>query len=187
MIHLALFGEDKPKRLVDIETAYTDKTIWFNLCQRFKFRTFGGERLVVDLFAKNTYPAVEDRLSDRPVTRYTRRDAWTQRTAEELHADGYHRADGFYDSLIYWRVPVYIKLHGLRKFDVKTAVDEKGVPLFSQDTSATLHDVMQSSATQDFIKGMGKTSLSTMDTQKIIMIAIIGAGALFGMWMLGVI
>lgn len=186
MIHLALFKK-KAKRLVDIETEYTNKTVLFNLCQRVKFRTFGGERLVVDVFAKNTYPSVEDRLSDAPVTRYKRRDAWTQRSAEELHKDGYHRADGFYDSIIYWGVPVYIKLHGLRKFDVRSAKDEKGVPLYSQDTSATLHDVMQSSATQDFIKGMGKTSLSAMDTQKLIMIAIVGAGAIFGLWMLGVI
>lgn len=186
MIHLALFSKDKTRRLVDAVHEYTDDGIIYSMSQRIKYRTFGGERIVVDLYAKKVYPRVEDRLGDNPVFRYERKDAWTQRSAEELHADGYHRADGFYDSILWWRVPVYVKLHGLRKFDVRAAVDEKGVPLFSQDTSATLHDVMQSSATQDFIKGMGKTSLSAMDTQKLIMIAIIGAGALFGMWMLGV-
>ena len=45
---------------------------------------------------------------------------------------------------------------------------------------------MQSTATQDFIKGMGKVAMSSMDLQKLAMIGIIAVGAIFGLFMLGV-
>ena len=173
-------------RAVDPENDYWNKSIIYKLCQRVKFWTVNSNRLVVDIHAKKVFPRVEDRLTDSGVYRYTRRDTWTEKSPEELNRDGYYRVDGLYDSIIFWGVPVYIKLHGLRKFDIKT-VNDKGELIYSQDTSATLHDVMQSSATQDFIKGMGKTTMAAMDTQKIIMIAILGAGVIFGLYMLGII
>ena len=185
---MSFFNKDgsKVQRAVDPENQYWNRSIFYKLSQRVKFWTIDSERLTVDIFAMSYYPRVEDRLTDSKVYRYERRDTWTKRSPEELNRDGYYRVDGLYDSIIFWGVPVYIKLHGLRKFDIKT-VNDKGELIYSQDTSATLHDVMQSSATQDFIKGMGKTTMAAMDTQKIIMIAILGAGVIFGLYMLGII
>lgn len=79
-----------------------------------------------------------------------------------------------------------MRIHNAHKFDVRHATDADGILIYSQDTSATLHDAMQSNATQDFIKGMGKTSIASMDLQKILMIGILAVGAFFGMYMLGV-
>ena len=46
---------------------------------------------------------------------------------------------------------------------------------------------MISNATRDFMKGLFKTSLPTMDLQKIGLMALLAVGAIFGLMMLGVI
>jgi hypothetical protein len=117
---------------------------------------------------------------------YLRVDKWTDESPAVLRANGYKRAVGLYDSLVWWGVPVYIRIDGGKTFDVRHAVDELGRLKYSQDTAGTLHDSMQSTATQDFIKGMGKVAMSSMDLQKLAMIGIIAVGAVFGLFMLGV-
>lgn len=165
---------------------YKDKRILYRIRQRWTNRIRGDrKRIKVDMW-------VQEYASPRMVAEgikswgYYRRDMWTEEPPEQLNRDGYLRAYGLYDSILFWGVPVYLKVHGLKQFDIHATDPQTGRFLYSQDTAATLNDAMTSNATKDFIKGMAKTQLSAMDTQKVIMIALIGAGAIFGMWILGV-
>lgn len=142
-------------------------------------------RLKVDIYVKE-YQTYAMRLEDRKATGYYRRDYWTDESPAELNTAGYLECTGLYDSILFMGVPVYLRLHGLEQFDIHVRNPDTGKFIFSQDSSATLNDAMTSTATKDFIKGMAKTSLSQMDTQKLIFLALIAVGAVFGMWALGV-
>lgn len=145
--------------------------------------TLGQRVIKVDIkFTK--YQTLENRLSGTYSQGYDRWDRWTNDRNEDLQARGYLRVDGLYDSLVFWGVPVYLKITGGKVFDV-AAKDELGQYLYSQDTAATLHDSMTSNATKEFLKGMNKIAMQAMDVQKLFMILLIGAGAIFGMYMMG--
>ena len=168
------------------EHDYKNKAILYRIKQRFNNRMRGScKRIKVDMW-------VQEYASPRMVVEgikswgYFRRDFWTEEPPEQLNKDGYLKCTGLYDSILFWGVPVYLRVHNLQQFDVHAKDPDTGRFLYSQDTAATLHDSMTSSATKDFIRGMAKTTMSSMDAQKMIMIAILGAGAFFGMWMLGV-
>lgn len=161
---------------------YTTRTIFGDLKERIKHRTLEGEKIYIDLTART------DWIDGNPVFHYYRLDRWTDRSASDLYHYGYEKVINMpgYDSLIWWNVPVYIKLIGFQQFDIH-AKDENGNFLYSQDTSGTLHDEMISNATRDFMKGLFKTSLPTMDLQKIGLMALLAVGAIFGLMMLGII
>lgn len=168
---------------------YTDDTWPFftDLWARIKYWTFRGARLKADIKMERRAQTPAQLAKGETSAVYTRTESWTTVPAVELQKAGYKKVDGLHDSLAWWGVPVYLRISGGATFDI-TATDPKtGQFLYSQDTAATLHDVMTSRATENFIKGMGKTQLSTMDLQKLGMIAIVGAGAVFGLYMLGII
>lgn len=168
------------------EQEYWDKSILYNILSRFYHR-FKGERLLIDMELHDHFNShwTPGGVSIRSYPAMDRTDRWVKFSPEELQRSGYRKVAGLYDSLLWWGVPVYLQIYNGKKFDIR-ATDENGQLLYSQDSAATLHDFMQSKATQNFIKGMGKTALPAMDLQKLGMIGIIGAGAVFGMYMLGV-
>lgn len=172
-----------------LDQEYWNNGFIYNLKSRLKHRTKHGRRLCVDMELKTKVLAHwNGQFMERSTHNViVRTDRWTDVPAEALQEAGYKRVKGMYDSLLWWNVPVYLQIHGGKKFDLSSVTDPAGNPLYSMDTSATLHDAMQSNATLDFIKGMGKTSMSSMDLQKIIMIAIVGVGAVFGLYMMGII
>lgn len=183
----------KVKRLADIEQDYWREsdldTFIYNVKQRIKRRTLGKERIRVDIYLRERIYHHGGETRREMV--YDRRDAWTTLSPRDLQELGYKRIEGLYDSLLWWGVPVYMQIHGGEKFDVEHAMiklpDGSEELAYSQDTPATLNDFMRSNATTDFIKGMSKTQLPAMDLQKLVMIGIIAAGAIFGLMMLGVI
>lgn len=154
---------------------------------KMRFLAFlkGQKRIKVDMYVKE-YQTYTMRLEGRKATGYYRKDYWTDESPEVLNTAGYLECTGLYDSIFYWGVPVYLRIHGLEQFDIHVRNPETGKFIFSQDSSATLNDAMTSTATRDFIKGMAKTTLSQMGMQKLIFMILIGAGAIFGMWALGV-
>lgn len=81
-------------------------------------------------------------------------------------------------------VRVVMRVTGGYVFDVHQR-NERGERLYSEDTAATLHDVMTSTATEAFLKGMAKATAPAITMQQILFIAIIAAGAIFGLYMLG--
>lgn len=168
------------------EQEYWNKGILYNLATRIYHRS-KGERIVIDMEIHDHYNShwTPKGFDIRRYPALDRTDRWSNISPEELQRSGYKKVTGLYDSIIWWGVPVYIQIYGGKKFDIRERNDQ-GELLYSQDSAATLHDFMQSKATMNFIKGMSKTSLPSMDLQKLGMIAILGAGAVFGMYMLGV-
>ena len=167
---------------------YWNAGILYKIASRLYQRTIKGRKLVIDI---EMHQRIRGHWSPQGMEtvrswEFSRSDTWQDTPATQLQNAGYKKIDGLYDSIIFWGVPVYCQIHGGQRFDVSSARDAAGNLIYSQDTSATLNDFMQSSATQNFIKGMGKTALPAMDLQKIVMIAVIAAGAFFGMYMLGI-
>lgn len=111
---------------------------------------------------------------------------WVDWTTEKINEDKYKIAKGFNDSLLFLFVPQYIRIHNMKAFDVSVKDPATGVYIYSQDTASTLHDAMVSQSDMRFRKGMSKVGMQTMDIQTIIMIVIVGVGAIFGLHMLGV-
>ncbi len=109
---------------------------------------------------------------------------WVDWSTAAINEQKYKLGKVFQDSILFAFVPQYVKLHNMKVFDVsvKTAA---GDFIYSQDTASTLHDAMVSQSDVQFRKGMSKVGMQTMDIQTIIMIAVVGVGAIFGMHMLG--
>lgn len=145
--------------------------------------TLGQRKIMVDVSFQK-FQTMQDAVAGTWSEGYSRFDRWTSAKTDELQRQGYLKIDGLYDSLVYWGVPVYMRINNAKLFDVH-ARDKDGNYLYSQDTAATLHDTMTSNATQSFLKGMNKVSWQTMDMQKLLMIGLLGAGVVFGMYMLG--
>lgn len=159
------------------EYSYYDSNFGDDLKSVIKHTVFKKHNLVVDIILKPSF------LGGEPS--YIRREYWTDEDGSILSSKGYREIIGLHDSIAWSKVKIYCKISNGEIFNIHEKND-KGQFFYSQDTSATLNDFMQSSATRDFIKGMGKTALPEMDIQKIIFIAIIGIGAIFGLKMLGV-
>lgn len=156
---------------------------FYDLKMRLIHRTLHKRRLICDIrLAK--YQTLDELICNSYEARYVRSEKWTDMKPIELQRAGYKKVEGLHDNLAWWGVPVYLRISGGSKFNIH-ARDKKGELLYSQDTAATLHDVMQSRATEQFLKGMGKTKLPEIDLQKMLFIGIIAAGAVFGLWMLG--
>lgn len=167
-------------RSIDPEREYWRGGFLDNIKERLAHR---GEKIIVDIWQKTEI------VAGKKGAYYSRSDRWTQATSDELHSEGYLpgvRVPG-YDSIEWSKQKVYVRLLNFQQYDIHVKDDLTGRYLYSQDTPSTLHDEMTSNATQDFIKAMFKTTLPKMDVQKIIMIAILGVGAVFGLMMLGII
>ena len=170
---------------------YADKSVLYNLMSRFYHYSYKHEKLRVtfELHDDTFYHWNGQEMEKRTYQSLDRLDEWTSESKEGLNKEGFRRVTGLYDSMIWAGVPVYLQIHGARcaQDRVRSETDNHGQLIYSQDTAATLHDFMQSKATQNFLRGMAKTQMSAMDTQKIIMIAILGAGVLFGLYIMGII
>ena len=118
--------------------------------------------------------------------KYRRYEYWTNEKTSELRSIyDYKKAIKWYDSLIWMGVPVWLKIRNVEQFDIRQR-DKSGNFIYSQDTAATLNDVMTSNATSVFIKQMAKIAMSKMDLQTMILMAIIGVGAVVGLHYLGI-
>ena len=173
--------EEKPKRYMNQDPArkYWITGFFADLKERLDHCR---ERVRIDITEKYM------RVGDEEGAFYDRHDYWTELTSDELHQLGYLPAVRMpgYDSIQWWRQKVYVRLLNYKQFDIHVK-DESGQFIYSRDTPSTLHDEMTSNATQQFIKAMFKTTLPTMDVQKIIMMALLAVGAVFGLMMMGVI
>lgn len=157
---------------------------FYHLKQRIMWRTRKGMRIKCDMRV-GEFETWRMHIQGRKTVGYARQDFYTDETPEELHELGYLKCDGLYDSIVFWGIPVYLRVTGVEQFDIAVR-DEQGRLLYSQDSACTLHDVMTSTATRDFIKGMARASFATMDLQKMAMLGIVAVGALVGMWVLGI-
>lgn len=166
----------------DPEIDYASKKILYRLGQRLHH---WDERIRIDIEAREDYLTMDDYRRGIKTPIYDRTDRWTRWNREELMKGGYIRCDGLYDSIIWWGVPVYIRIKGLEQFDVHRR-DEFGEWLYSQEGPTRLNDIMTADLMGRALKSFNRVQMGKMDIQKIIMIAILGAGLLFGLSMLGV-
>lgn len=111
---------------------------------------------------------------------------WVKMPKSSAIASGYKVAKGFNDNIMFLGVSQFARISNVEKFNVHVK-DDCGRFIFSQDTACTLNDNMMSDNDAKFIKGLGKASLPKMDLQTMIMILIVGAGAIAGLYFMGVI
>lgn len=121
----------------------------------------------------------------KPVKSLERKEKWTTRKTTEICQMGYLPANRLHDSIPWLAIPVYIRFDNPQRFIVPDTKDEKGHFLYPQDTPSTLYDKWHSNATKEFIKNMSKLGVRQVDTQTMIMMGIIGVGAIVGLWMMG--
>ena len=165
------------------ELDYTDTRVLSRLWQRL---THTGQRIVVDIEAVEVPRSVDDALHGRVSPVYRRTDRWGRWPAAQLYAQGYLKTRGLYDSILWWGVPVFVRIKGVEEFDVHVR-DEYGEWVYSQEGPARLNDILSADLIGKALKAFARVQVSKMDIQKIAMIAILGAGAILGMMALGVL
>ena len=148
---------------------YKDDRFFYKLKETFRARLH-RQRLAVKFILSPEWTKSQQ---------YIREETFTNESPEGLIAVGYKRCKGLHDSILWSGIPVYVKIIGGTEYDTTG-------PEYSRDSSVTLNDAMNSNATQDFIKGMLRGAMPTMDIQKIVFIALIGIGAIIGMKIIGV-
>ena len=153
-------------------------TVWWNgrIMQR---------KLIVDMRFYLATPDVS-KPNVKQVKSLERRECWTDLPTSQICQMGYLPAKRLHDTIPWVAIPVYLRFDNPQKFEVPETKDEEGHYVYSQDSPSTLYDKWQSNATKEFIKSLSKLGMRQIDTQTMIMMAIIGVGAVVGMWLLGI-
>lgn len=159
---------------MDNEHKYTRESIYTTPFEIFFRRWIQQKKLIVDIYLKPDVLPGKDN--------YRQTEYWTKTPAEELHAKGYREAVGLHDSIFWWNVQIFVKIHNAVEFPIKEIYPEK------KDTAYTLNDAMLSNTDREFKRSMARAQLTaTADWQKLGLIAILGVGVIiatkwFGIW-----
>lgn len=157
---------------MEIAHDYNRETWWKNLGGTIWHSWIKKRQLLIDLTAKPAELKGKAEL--------IRREVWTDRPTDEIHAIGYRPCRGLHDSITWWGVRIYARLHNFCEFDIKTAYPDK------KDTPQTLNDEMESNSEDRFKRSLTRANLGQVaDWQKIGLILILGAGVVLGSKMLG--
>lgn len=116
-----------------------------------------------------------------------RMEYWTNAPTSEIKARGYKTAYRLHDGLIWVRVPRYLMIAGAQKFIVPQDKDENGQYIYPQVTPAIMYDKFTSRASEKFKKSLSKLATRQLDAHALLMLVIMIAGAVCGMFMLGII
>lgn len=158
---------------MEIEHEYTEEVWYIQPFKNIWHSWIKGRKLLVDISAK---PWV---LGGRPT--YRRSEKWTDDKVSQIHLKGYRVATGLHDSILWWGVKIYARLHNFEEFDAETAYPE------IKETAETLNDAMLSDSDEKFKKGLLKTAMTAAaDWQKIGLILILGVGVVIGAKLLGI-
>lgn len=112
-----------------------------------------------------------------------RAEFWTNATTAEINSRGYKPVERLHDTLLWWRVPQFLMLTDAYKFEVP---DDR--TLYPQHTPATMDNKFKSQNYWEFVKKLfAKPAMRDMDAHSIFMVMIILAGAIGGLWMMGII
>lgn len=116
-----------------------------------------------------------------------REEYWVNAPTPEIMQRGYKPIERLHDGLLWIGVPVYAAVADCHKFIVPTDKDDDGQYIYPQHTPAILDNMAKSNANQRFRKLLTKTAPTALDTHALMMLVIIIAGAVGGMWLLGII
>ena len=159
---------------MDNEHKYTRESIFTTPFEIFFRRWIQQKKLIVDISLKPDVLPGENE--------YRQTEYWTKTPAEELHAKGYREAVGLHDSIFWWNVQIFVKIHNAVEFPIKEIYPEK------KDTAYTLNDAMLSNTDKEFKRLIARYQLTAnADWQKLGLIAILGVGVIiatkwFGIW-----
>ena len=159
---------------MDNEHKYTRESIYTTPFEIFFRRWIQQKKLIIDIYLKPDVLPGENE--------YRQTEYWTNTPAEELHAKGYREAVGLHDSIFWWNVAIFVRIHNAVEFPIKEIYPEK------KDTAYTLNDAMLSNTDREFKRSMARAQLTaTADWQKLGLIAILGVGVIiatkwFGIW-----
>lgn len=157
---------------MEIEHDYTEEVWYIQPFKNFWYSWIKGRKLLIDLIAK---PSV---LGGKPY--YRRVEKWTDEKISQIHQKGYREAVGLHDSITWWGVKMYARLHNFEEFDAEKAYPEL------KETAETLNDAMLSDSDERFKKGLLKTAMTAAaDWQKIGLILALGVGVVIGSKVLG--
>lgn len=159
---------------MDNEHKYTRESIFTTPFEILFRRWIQSKKLIIDIYLKPGELGGKDE--------YRQTEYWTSTPAEELHAKGYRDAVGLHDSIIWWGVRIFVKIHNGVEYPIKKFYPDK------KDTAYTLNDAMLSNTDREFKRSMARAQLTaTADWQKLGLIAILGVGVIiatkwFGIW-----
>lgn len=131
-----------------------------------------GWKLVVDIILK---PDMRPPIAIGRAEQFACREEWVKLSVKEISERGYCKLEGWKDNLAWWGVPVYGQI-----------TNGKTPEPMNQETATTFNDRMKSKATQKFIRSLSRQALPSLSFQQIALIGVLGAGAILGMWWLGV-
>lgn len=156
----------------DIEHIYTRESIFTTPFEILNRRWLQGRKLLVDITLKPGLWGGEPE--------YIQKEKWTKIPSEEIHAMGYEEAKGLHDSILWWGVGIYVRIHNAVEFDIAKYYPEK------RDTAYTLGDALASDTDKQYKKLMARAQLTEKaDWQKMFLMLIIGAGIILGTKMMG--
>lgn len=111
-----------------------------------------------------------------------RSEYWTNASTADINMRGYKPVERLHDTLLWWRVPQFLMLTDAYKFDVPDDPE-----LYPQHTPATMDNKFKSQNYWEFVKKLfAKPAMRDMDAHSIFMVMIIIAGAVAGLWMMGI-
>lgn len=177
MIAIVVLGLILPKKDCEHEYYRND----FN----YDFKMIVLHRWILKQTLKIDFIAMPDVLGGKQKARI--KETWTsEKTAALRELHDYHKIVGWKDSILWAGVPCYIRISNVSSFNTDV-VDKAGRRIYSEDTGVTLNDKMTSNNILQFIKGLGKMMMSKMDLQTIILVALVGVGAIAALYFMGVI
>lgn len=113
---------------------------------------------------------------------------WTNATKEEINTRGYKPVERLHDSIWWVFVPRYLQIAGAVQFEVPDTIDPKtGKYVYPQHTPSIMADRFQSKASDRFRKMLSKQGARTLDLHTMAMLMILAIGAIFGLFMMGII
>lgn len=145
--------------------------IMYQIAKRLFHLPILGWKLKTDIYLKPKWATISSENA------YRIHERWTRETVRELAANTYRKCYGLHDNLVWWGVPNYIRIQG------GIVPDNRG----NMQTATTLYNSLKSNATKEFKRTIGKGALPAMDLQKILLLGILGTGAVLGLWFMGVI
>lgn len=176
-IGIMIYGKNADKKDCEHEYYRNDSA--------YDFKMIVLHRWILKQILKIDFIAKPDVLGGEQKARIT--ETWTSKKSYELRMfQDYKKIVGWKDSLLWAGVPCYIRIKNVSAFNTDV-LDKAGKRIYSEDTAVTLNDKMTSNNLLQFIKGLGKMMMSKMDLQTIILVALVGVGAIAALYFMGVI
>lgn len=157
---------------MEIEHDYTEEVWYIQPFKNFWNSWIKGRKLLIDITCKPW------QLGGKMY--YRRVETWTDAKKSTIHERGYRECTGLHDSILWWGVKMYARIHNFEEFDMENAYPER------KETAETLNDAMLSDSDDKFKKGLLKTAMTAAaDWQKLGLIAVLGIGVVIASKILG--